>query len=112
MLKRICLIFCPDTGQSAHIVKASYFDYEFQLGHKIKLICIAEGDPLPQITWLKDGLQLIQHAFAQISHEMVHKNRMRSKLEIDPARQMDSGSYECEANNALAVDRKLFKVDF
>lgn len=38
--------------------------------------------------------------------------KIKSKFEIDPARQMDSGSYECVANNKYAVDRKNFKADF
>lgn len=48
----------------------------------------------------------------QISEWHLPNKRVKSKLEIDPARQMDAGSYECQANNKYTVDRKTFKADF
>ena len=30
----------------------------YQLGRKISFVCVATGKPRPQITWLKDGLEL------------------------------------------------------
>lgn len=33
--------------QGAQIIRSSFFDYEFYLGHKILFICVAIGDPLP-----------------------------------------------------------------
>lgn len=54
----------------------------------------------------------MQFFLLQISEWRLKKNRVKSKLEIDPARQMDSGTYECQANNMYSVDRKNFKADF
>lgn len=101
----------------AQIIRSSFFDYEFYLGHKILFICVAIGDPLPTITWFKDGIEL------DIRYNLnLHINewkmgegkdmKIKSKMEIDPARQMDSGTYECMANNKFAIDRKNFKADF
>ena len=64
------------------------------------------------ITWFKDGVELQSHAFAYISELAIDSNRIQSKLEIDPAKQMDTGTYECQADNVHAVDRKQFKADF
>ncbi|RWS03078.1 cell adhesion molecule-like protein, partial [Dinothrombium tinctorium] len=96
----------------ARILKASHFDYEFFLGHKIKFICVATGDPMPRITWFKDGIELFSHPYLQISEWRINKRIIKSKLEIDPARQMDSGQYECQANNKHTIDSRLFKADF
>lgn len=48
----------------------------------------------------------------QISEWKVDTTTIKSKLEIDPARQMDSGTYECQANNKYTVDGRAFKADF
>ncbi|CAG2159864.1 unnamed protein product [Oppiella nova] len=105
-----------DNPNGANIVQASHFDYEFDLGHKVSptlpslpitattltlivFICVAIGDPVPMITWFKDSIELDPHLhpYLQISEWKYGKDRIKSKLEIDPARQMDSGTYECMA---------------
>ncbi|KAF7493302.1 Immunoglobulin domain-containing protein oig-1 [Sarcoptes scabiei] len=84
----------------AQIIRSSHFDYEFYLGHKIVFICVAIGDPLPTITWFKDGIEIdtTMNNYLHINEWKYKKGneaKIKSKLEIDPARQMDSGSYEC-----------------
>ncbi|XP_018495024.1 immunoglobulin domain-containing protein oig-4 [Galendromus occidentalis] len=98
--------------QGAVIEKASHFDYEFFLGHKIIFVCVARGLPRPKITWFKDGVELLGHPYSQISEWQQQENRIKSKLEIDPARQMDSGNYECQADNKYAIDQRSFRADF
>ncbi|XP_022669746.1 immunoglobulin domain-containing protein oig-4-like isoform X2 [Varroa jacobsoni] len=101
-----------DNPNGAVIEKASHFDYEFFLGHKIVFVCVAKGLPRPKITWFKDGVELQAHPYSQISEWQQQENRIKSKLEIDPARQMDSGNYECQADNKYAIDQRSFRADF
>ncbi|XP_015911877.1 immunoglobulin domain-containing protein oig-4 [Parasteatoda tepidariorum] len=101
-----------DNENGAKIIKASHFDYEFILGHKISFICAAKGDPRPRITWFKDGIELHAHPYLQITTWQKEHDYIKSKLEITPARQMDSGTYDCEANNKYSIDRRSFKADF
>ncbi|KAG0432621.1 hypothetical protein HPB47_020671 [Ixodes persulcatus] len=105
-----------DNPNGAQIEKASHFDYEFFLGHKIVFICVARGVPRPRITWYKDGIEIFAHPYMQsilqISEWQLEGDRIKSKLEIDPARQMDSGNYECQADNKYAIDSRTFKADF
>lgn len=97
---------------AAEIVKSSYFDQEFELGDKISILCTAKGDPIPRIIWYKDGSELVLHQFGRIVESRLNATAIKSKLEIDPARQLDAGTYECHANNKFSVDRRTFKADF
>lgn len=101
-----------DNPNGAQITKASHFDYEFLLGHKIVFICEAKGVPQPRINWFKDGIELYAHPFIQITEWQLKPEHIKSKLEITPARQMDSGTYECQANNKYSIDSRSFKADF
>ncbi|KAK2703874.1 hypothetical protein QYM36_017800 [Artemia franciscana] len=75
-------------------------------------VCEAKGIPRPHITWIKDGAEIMYHEFMQVHERYYGKDRVKSKLEIDPATQMDAGVYECQADNLYAIDKKLFKTDF
>lgn len=54
--------------QGAKITKASHFNYQYVLGHKIVFLCVAKGSPVPQITWFKDGVELYAHRYMQVRH--------------------------------------------
>merc|ERR1711884_871859 len=99
-------------SQGARITKASHFDYEYVLGHKIVFICVATGKPRPKIVWFKDGRELYDHHYLHISEWYKGKRRLKSKMEIDPATQGDAGIYECHANNKWSVDMRSFRTDY
>ncbi|KAG7212696.1 hypothetical protein KM043_012971 [Ampulex compressa] len=96
----------------AKILLASHFDLEYVLGHKIAFLCVARGNPRPHITWFKDGSEIYSHLYLHVHEWQVGTDRVKSKLEIDPATQMDAGVYECTADNMYSIDRRSFKTDF
>ncbi|KAK0081804.1 hypothetical protein PV326_007482 [Microctonus aethiopoides] len=98
--------------RGAKILLASHFDLEYVLGHKIAFLCVARGSPRPHITWFKDGAEIYTHLYLYVHEWQVRNDTVKSKLEIDPATQMDAGVYECTADNMYAIDRRSFKTDF
>eukprot|EP00095_Tigriopus_kingsejongensis_P007115 maker-scaffold303_size215788-snap-gene-1.9 protein:Tk07115 transcript:maker-scaffold303_size215788-snap-gene-1.9-mRNA-1 annotation:"AGAP001504-PA" len=98
--------------KGARITKASHFDHDYQLGHKITFICVARGKPRPKITWFKDGAELYHHNYLHITEYYYGKGKIKSKMEIDPATQGDAGIYECHANNKWSVDMRSFRTDY
>ncbi|XP_011495519.1 PREDICTED: WAP, Kazal, immunoglobulin, Kunitz and NTR domain-containing protein 2 [Ceratosolen solmsi marchali] len=96
----------------AKILLASHFDLEYVLGHKIAFLCVARGTPRPHITWYKDGNEIYTHLYLHVHEWQMGKDKVKSKLEIDPATQMDAGVYECTADNMYSIDRRSFKTDF
>ncbi|XP_032668670.1 immunoglobulin domain-containing protein oig-4-like isoform X4 [Odontomachus brunneus] len=101
-----------NNNDGAKILLASHFDLEYVLGHKIAFLCVARGTPRPQITWFKDGTEIYTHLYLHIHEWQVGPDKVKSKLEIDPATQMDAGVYECTADNMYSIDRRSFKTDF
>ncbi|XP_069976079.1 immunoglobulin domain-containing protein oig-4 [Penaeus vannamei] len=96
----------------AKITLWSHFESEYLLGRKIVFMCVATGDPRPHITWYKNGIELYAHSFFQVHEWNEDANTIKSKMEIDPATQMDAGYYECQADNKYAVDVKGFRTDY
>ncbi|XP_020286263.1 immunoglobulin domain-containing protein oig-4-like isoform X2 [Pseudomyrmex gracilis] len=101
-----------ENKDGAKIVKASHFELDYMLGRKITFFCMATGFPRPEITWLKDGIELYHHKFFQVHEWPVGNDTIKSKMEIDPATQKDAGYYECQADNQYAVDRRSFRTDY
>ena len=50
----------------------------YHLGRKISFICVAKGHPRPNITWMKDGLEL--DAYAGYEHVINFLKRILHKL--------------------------------
>ncbi|KAK4313284.1 hypothetical protein Pmani_015341 [Petrolisthes manimaculis] len=96
----------------AKITTWSHFESEYVLGRKIVFMCKAMGSPRPVITWFKDGIELYAHSFFQVHEWKEGDGDIKSKMEIDPATQMDAGYYECQADNKYAVDVKGFSADY
>uniref|UniRef100_A0A915JG23 Ig-like domain-containing protein n=1 Tax=Romanomermis culicivorax TaxID=13658 RepID=A0A915JG23_ROMCU len=94
------------------IVRASHFNFNFKLGYKIWLICIISGDPLPSVSWYKDGSEILMKDSVWIEAIVLEASKgIYTKIEIDPAVLGDSGIYTCMGHNNITNISKNFKVD-
>ncbi|XP_075295707.1 hemicentin-2 [Opisthocomus hoazin] len=71
-------------------------------GRRVRLECRAEGQPTPQISWLKDGhpLRLQPPSRAQMSPD-------GSSLLLEGLQAADAGAYTCLARNSVGEDARL-----
>lgn len=86
----------PETSRRAQLMIAlSYPFYKGSLGSRIAsnwtLICTH----ICRYELNLKQLKIVSQFLLQISEWKLDKDKIKSKLEIDPARQMDSGTYEC-----------------
>lgn len=65
------------------------------LGGIVKLPCKAEGNPPPEISWLKDGNRIN----ANVSHEL----QSDGTLVLSPITVESSGFYQCVAENVIGI---------
>nr|XP_014344645.1 PREDICTED: hemicentin-1 [Latimeria chalumnae] len=72
--------------------------------HSITLSCEATGNPVPQISWLKDGQPLIEDK----RHQIVSNGRF---LQISQAQVADTGRYTCIASNTAGDKSKNFNLN-
>ncbi|XP_008641652.1 PREDICTED: follistatin-related protein 4 isoform X1 [Corvus brachyrhynchos] len=71
-------------------------------GVSASLKCHAEGIPNPQITWLKNGIDIMPKLSKQLS---LLANG--SELHISSVRYEDTGAYTCIAKNEVGVDEDI-----
>ena len=87
-------------------------------GNLLGVACIAFGDPLPSISWSKDGaalenntqITILENLVATIDPEIITYERrvnksgvmfVRSVMQIHHVRLIDRGQYSCSAHNGF-----------
>ncbi|XP_029473326.1 LOW QUALITY PROTEIN: hemicentin-1 [Rhinatrema bivittatum] len=70
----------------------------------VTLSCEVTGNPVPQITWLKDGQPLAEDR----EHQIVSSGRY---LQISSAQVSDTGRYTCIASNTAGDKSKSFSLN-
>uniref|UniRef100_A0A0M3I1U4 Ig-like domain-containing protein n=1 Tax=Ascaris lumbricoides TaxID=6252 RepID=A0A0M3I1U4_ASCLU len=96
--------------KKATITRHSNFLQTFKLGYKLVLVCEAEGYPEPSITWYKDGAEMNIRNTAYLVQTRTYGNRVRTRLEIDPATIGDQGVYSCLTSNRYGYDLQSMKT--
>ncbi|KAF0313218.1 Neogenin [Amphibalanus amphitrite] len=85
--------------QAAPTFVARPADTEALRGDNVTLECAANGNPRPQVTWLKDGntinMSYLDRRFFRVGV---------SSLQIVDVREEDSGSYQCRIYNSADSD--------
>ena len=104
----LCLVF---TREAEPVIVNAAMDYSGIVRETISLKCTADGVPLPDITWLKDGCPLSQHiqqsSRFQVSERTIPGFRVHvpeakeSVLTIEESTEQDAGTYSCRATNEV-----------
>uniref|UniRef100_A0A4X1TD56 Hemicentin-2 n=1 Tax=Sus scrofa TaxID=9823 RepID=A0A4X1TD56_PIG len=89
-------------GMSAPCAPVSYV----LEGQEVRLDCEADGQPPPDVAWLKDGGPLGQGTGPHLRFY-----RDGSSLVLKGLRASDSGAYTCVAHNAAGEDARLHTVN-
>ncbi|XP_066048296.1 hemicentin-1 [Chamaea fasciata] len=79
-------------------------DVKVKENHGVTLTCEVTGNPVPQVTWLKDGQALAQAGDARI----VSHGR---SLHISEAQLLDTGRYTCVASNTAGDRSKTYSLN-
>jgi len=82
---------------SPTIAKRSRDEVTVVEGNALYLLCEAEGNPTPLVTWKKQG-KLLQSSFNE------------TNFFIHDARNTDAGIYECKASNSVGTVSYKAKV--
>ena len=80
-------------------------------GNTITLVCVANGDPTPSVSWNRRGTALNNDSRVTIYEELMTEIGMtfvQSMLTLCSAEEADAGQYSCFADNTLGNDTALF----
>ncbi|XP_075792870.1 hemicentin-1 isoform X2 [Pelodiscus sinensis] len=79
-------------------------DMKVKEKHSVTLTCEVIGNPVPQITWVKDGQPLTQDR----DHQVLSSGRF---LQITNAQVADTGRYTCVASNIAGDKSKSYSLN-
>ncbi|XP_019412229.1 PREDICTED: hemicentin-1 isoform X1 [Crocodylus porosus] len=79
-------------------------DVKVKEKHSVTLACEVIGNPVPQITWVKDGQPLIEDD----EHQILSSGRF---LQITNAQVADTGRYTCIASNTAGDKSKSYSLN-
>ncbi|XP_076307944.1 cell adhesion molecule Dscam1-like isoform X1 [Tachypleus tridentatus] len=70
-----------------------------QPGPPLSLRCVAQGSPLPQVTWSLDGMSLPESSRLRMGDYVTRQQRVISYVNISNVLPEDGGTYTCKATN-------------
>ncbi|XP_009874122.1 PREDICTED: hemicentin-1-like, partial [Apaloderma vittatum] len=79
-------------------------DVKVKEKHRVTLTCEVIGNPVPQITWIKDGQSLTEDK----DHKLLSSGRF---LQITNAQVTDTGRYTCIASNTAGDKSKSYSLN-
>ena len=66
-------------------------------GDNVTLSCYATGNPVPAISWIKDGFPISNNSRISLSQD-------NNQLTMTNVKRTDSGEYQCVASNRVGKD--------
>nr|XP_042901562.1 Down syndrome cell adhesion molecule-like protein Dscam2 isoform X1 [Parasteatoda tepidariorum] len=72
-------------------------------GSSVSLKCSASGNPLPQVTWLVDGMPIPEAYHIRVGDYVSDERTVNSYVNISSITVEDGGSYQCLAQNGVKL---------
>ncbi|XP_015912285.1 cell adhesion molecule Dscam1 [Parasteatoda tepidariorum] len=88
-------------GDVAPVLKHTFEPSTVEPGSPLSLKCIASGNPLPQVTWTLDDLQIPDHMRFSVGDYVTSRAEVVSFVNISSLRVEDGGVYRCLATNEI-----------
>ncbi len=85
--------------------------FSYNVGDSASLVCTADGNPAPQIMWMKNGAYLPIELYPEVveTREVLQPgireglDAVRSTLTFTSLIEMDAGDYQCRASNEIGT---------
>ncbi|XP_076361674.1 cell adhesion molecule Dscam1-like isoform X2 [Tachypleus tridentatus] len=97
-------------GDDEPIFQETFQDQILKPGPPISIKCVAQGNPLPQITWLLDGMPLPTSPRFSKGDYVNENHILTSYVNVSSIRSEDGGNYKCIAKNDVGVIEHSGKI--
>nr|AVV62006.1 Dscam [Limulus polyphemus] len=97
-------------GDDEPIFQEVFQEQTLQPGSSLSLKCISQGNPLPQVTWLLDGMSLPTNPRFSLGDYVTEDQTVTSYVNISSVRPDDGGGYQCIAKNDVGEVRHMEKI--
>ena len=70
------------------------------------ITCTVESNPRAEVTWFKDGEEIVNAS----KNLIIHKGSARNNLNLVALDEEDFGNYNCLAENKLGIDTASVRI--
>ncbi|XP_022090462.1 basement membrane-specific heparan sulfate proteoglycan core protein-like isoform X3 [Acanthaster planci] len=84
---------------------------QYRVGDTMVLECVASGQPLPSVQWMKMGTQSLYEPLRAQDFDLATENEGSAVYTIDAVDMTHAGSYMCRAENAVGFHEREILID-
>ncbi|KAG8200003.1 hypothetical protein JTE90_006241 [Oedothorax gibbosus] len=98
-------------GDVAPVLLATFTGEAVRPGTSVSLRCSASGNPLPQVTWYLDNVNIPDAIRFRVGDYVTSEGYVMSYVNITDIHVEDGGEYTCSADNAVSSVRHTARLD-
>lgn len=108
------VMFLPNAGLPSILVRPEEVVTVFA-GTTGSLVCVANAEPTPNITWFRNGMEILNESFADVTIVETILNgsdsgNILSTLEVCPFQSSFAGNFNCQASNLYGNQTVEFQL--